>query len=267
MSEVKKSDKAADQKSADSAVAAAKSAKKSSVKLQPSDFVHLHNHTNHSVLDGLTKIPELVDLVKEYGMNAVAMTDHGTLSGWLEFYDTANKNSVQPILGMEAYVAARGHLDRDPAKDKARYHLTILASNDEGFHNLMQLSTIANLEGFYYKPRIDHDLLKKYGGGLIVLSGCASGEIGEALKNDDYAKALDIAKWYKGVFGDRYYMEVQDHGHPNAPKHWPVQTKINDGVLKIADELDIPAVVTCDAHYARPDDTDAHEILLCVGTG
>lgn len=235
--------------------------------LSTNDFTHLHNHTNHSVLDGLTKIPELVKLVKDFGMNSVAMTDHGTLSGWIEFYKAAKAEDIKPILGIEAYVAARSHTDRDPAKDKARYHLTMLAYNNQGVKNLMHLSTIANLEGVYYKPRIDHDLIEKYNEGIIVLSGCASGEVGENLRAGDYDKALEIAKWYKSVFGDRYFIEVQDHGHPDAPKRWDVQTQINEGALKIADELGIPAVVTCDAHYARVEDTDAHEILLCVGTG
>ncbi len=241
--------------------------KNHTAELTPANYVHLHNHTNHSVLDGLTKVPELLDLVKEFGMESVAMTDHGTLSGWIEFYKSANDKGIKPIFGLEAYVASRKHTDRDPAKDKGRFHLTILAMNNTGYQNLMRLSTIANLDGMYYKPRIDHDLLEKYGDGLIVLSGCASGEIGEALRNDDYEKALEIAKWYRSVFGDRYYIELQDHGHPDAPKPWDVQVKINVGAAKIAAELDIEMVVTCDAHYTRPEDTDAHEILLCVGTG
>ena len=243
--------------------------KRSSIhqKLSVSDFAHLHNHTNHSVLDGLTKIPELVQLVKDFGMNAVGMTDHGTLSGWIEFYKEAKAQGVKPLLGIEAYVAARSHTDRDPSKDKARHHLTMLAYNNQGVKNLMRLSTIANLEGVYYKPRIDHELIEKYNEGIIVLSGCASGEVGENLRAGDYNKALEVAKWYQSVLGDRYFIEVQDHGHPDAPKHWEVQNQINEGALKIADELGIPAVVTCDAHYARIEDTDAHEILLCVGTG
>ena len=236
-------------------------------KFTAQDFVHLHNHTNHSVLDGLTKIPELVSLIKGFGSSAVAMTDHGTLSGWIEFYKEAKKNEIKPILGLEAYVAARSHTDRDPAKDKARYHLTILAMNNKGMRNLMRLSTIANLKGMYYKPRIDHELLEKYNEGLIVLSGCASSEIGENLRSGDYEKAKEIAAWYKSVFGNRYFIEIQDHGHPEASKRWDVQTKINESSLKIAEELEIPAVITCDAHYANIDDTDAHEILLCVGTG
>jgi len=241
--------------------------KQAKQKLTPRDYVHLHNHTNHSVLDGLTKIPELVEIVKNFGMDSVAMTDHGTLSGWVEFYKEALANDIKPILGIETYVAARGHTDRDPAKDKNRYHLTLLAMNQQGYKNLLQLSTIANLEGVYYKPRVDHELLEKYNEGIVCLSGCASGEIGENLREGNYEKAKEIAKWYHSIFGDRYFMEVQDHGHPDAPKHWEIQTKINEGVLRIASELNIPAVVTCDAHYAKIEDTDAHEILLCVGTG
>ena len=235
--------------------------------LQPSDFVHLHNHTFHSVLDGLTKINDLVDKVKEFGMEAAAVTDHGTMSGILDYYKTAKKAGIKPILGIETYVAARSRFDRDPAKDKQRFHLTVLAMNNTGFHNLMKLSTQANLEGMYYKPRIDHDLLEELNEGLIVMSGCASGEIGVALKEDDYDRARDIAKWYKSILGDRYYLELQDHGHPKSNTHWDVQAKINEGLIKLSKELDIEMVVTCDGHYLTHDHQDAHEILLCVGTG
>ena len=235
--------------------------------LQPSDFVHLHNHTYHSVLDGLTRIGDLVDKVKEFGMEAAAVTDHGTMSGILEYYKAAKAAGIKPILGIETYVAARSRFDRDPAKDKQRFHLTVLAMNDAGFHNLMKLSTRANLEGMYYKPRIDHDLLKELNEGLIVLSGCASGEIGVALKEDDYARAKETATWYKSVLGDRYYLELQDHGHPKSNTHWDVQAKINKGLIKLSKELDIPMVVTCDGHYLTHAYQDAHEILLCVGTG
>lgn len=233
---------------------------KTTVNLQPSDYVHLHNHTHHSLLDGMTKISELVERVKMLGMEAVAMTDHGTLSGTIEFYKACKGEGIKPIIGMEAYVASRKHTDKEPGKDKARYHLIILAMNNTGYENLMRLSTIANLDGLYYKPRIDHDLLEKYNEGLIVLSGCASGEVGEALKNGNYEQAKKIAEWYKGVFGDRYYLEVQDHGD------WQDQLKINEGVTKISQELKIPKVLTGDAHYLNKDDAQAHEILLCVGT-
>ena len=239
----------------------------SSAALKPSDFVHLHNHTFHSVLDGLTKIHDLVDKVKELGMEAAAVTDHGTMSGILDYYKTAKKAGIKPIIGIETYVATRSRFDRDPGKDKQRFHLTVLAMNNTGFHNLMKLSTRANLEGMYYKPRIDHDLLEELNEGLIVLSGCASGEIGVALKEDDYDRARDIAEWYKSIFGDRYYLELQDHGHPKSNTHWDVQAKINEGLIKLSKELDIEMVVTCDGHYLTHEYQDAHEILLCVGTG
>lgn len=239
----------------------------SSAALKPSDFVHLHNHTFHSVLDGLTKINDLVDKVKELGMEAAAVTDHGTMSGILDYYKTAKKAGIKPIIGIETYVATRSRFDRDPGKDKQRFHLTVLAMNNTGFHNLMKLSTRANLEGMYYKPRIDHELLEELNEGLIVLSGCASGEIGVALKEDDYDRARDIAKWYKSILGDRYYLELQDHGHPKSNTHWDVQAKINEGLIKLSKELGIEMVVTCDGHYLTHEYQDAHEILLCVGTG
>jgi DNA polymerase-3 subunit alpha len=238
----------------------------SSVDLKVSDYVHLHNHTHHSLLDGLSKVPALVEKVKELGMQAVAITDHGTMSGAIEFYKAAISSGVKPIIGMEAYVAARSHQDRDPQKDKARYHLILLAMNETGYQNLMQLSTIANLEGFYYKPRIDHDLLEKYNEGLIVLSGCASSELGESLRIDNYEEAKKIASWYKSIFGDRYYLELQDHGHLESPKAWDIQVNINKHLDKLAKELDIPCVVTSDGHYLTHEYQEAHEILLCVGT-
>lgn len=235
--------------------------------LSPADYVHLHNHTHHSLLDGLSKIPDLISRVKDLGMEAVAITDHGTMSGTVEFYKDAKEQGIKPIIGMEAYVAARSRHDRDPTKDKARYHLTTLAMNETGYRNLMQLSTLANLEGMYYKPRIDHEILEQYNEGLIVLSACASGELGENLRVDNYDEAKKIAEWYKGVFGDRYYLELQDHGHPDCPSKWDVQVKINEYLERLSKELDIPCVVTSDGHYLSHDDQDAHEILLCVGTG
>ncbi len=239
----------------------------SSPTLEPADFVHLHNHTHHSLLDGLTKLPELVARSKEMGMTAAAVTDHGTMSGILDFYKEAIANDFKPILGIEAYIAARSRLDRDPSKDKVRYHLTILAMNNHGYQNLMRLASIAELEGKYYKPRMDHEILEKYNEGLIILSGCASGEVASALQNDDYEGAKEIASWYKSVFGDRYYLELQDHGHPESPGHWKVQLGVNEGLMKLSDDLGIPVVVTCDGHYVKHEDRQAHEILLCVGTG
>lgn len=240
---------------------------KTAAQLKASDYVHLHNHTHHSLLDGLTKVDELVVRVKEMGMEAVAITDHGTMSGVVEFYKAATSEGVKPIIGMEAYVAARSRHDRDPAKDKARYHLILLAMNETGYKNLMQLSSKANLEGMYYKPRIDHELLEEFNEGIIALSACASGEVGENLRAGNYEEAKRIASWYKSVFGDRYYLELQDHGHPDAPSRWDVQVEINKYLEQLSEELDLPCVVTSDGHYLSHDDQASHEILLCVGTG
>ena len=234
---------------------------------KPSDYVHLHNHTQYSLLDGLTKIPALMDRVKELGMESVAITDHGTMSGVIEFYESARKAGIKPIIGMEAYIAPRTHLDKTVEQDRQYFHLTLLAMNAQGYHNLMRLSTIANLDGFYYRPRIDRGLLEKYNEGLIVLSGCIGGEVSDALRQGQYAQAKKAAQWYKQVFGDRYYFELQDHGHPNHPTAWQEQGAVNDQLLRLSKELDIPAVVTCDAHYLKKEDQEAHEILLCVQTG
>ncbi|HKR81763.1 MAG TPA: DNA polymerase III subunit alpha [Candidatus Saccharimonadales bacterium] len=242
-------------------------ARAQTTELQPSDFVHLHNHTQYSLLDGLTKVPALVDYVKETGMEAVAMTDHGTLSGVVDFYKTTTAAGVKPIIGMEGYVAARTIADKEPGKDKVYYHLILLAMNNTGYRNLMRLSTIANLEGTYYKPRVDHELLEKYNEGLIILSGCIGGEVADAVRQGQYDKAKEVARWYKSVFGDRYYIEVQDHGHPEHPSRWDEQVAANKELIKLAKELDIPATITCDAHYLRHEDQEAHEILLCVQTG
>lgn len=235
--------------------------------LSAADYVHLHNHTHYSLLDGLQKVPEMLDWAQSLGMQAMAMTDHGTLSGAVEFYKEAKSRDIKPVIGIETYVASRKHTDKDPAKDKARYHLILLAMNQKGLENLFRLSTIANLNGYYYKPRIDHELLEQYNEGLICLSGCIGGEVGEHFRLDQDEKAYEFAKWYKNLFGDRYYIEVQDHGHPDHEKVWVEQTKINAKLLQLAKDLDIPPVVTCDAHYCKPEDSDAHEILLCVQTG
>ncbi|MBI1856961.1 DNA polymerase III subunit alpha [Candidatus Saccharibacteria bacterium] len=234
--------------------------------LSPGDYVHLHNHTQYSLLDGLTKIPALIDRTVAMGMSAVAITDHGTLSGLIELYKEATAKNIQPLFGMETYIAARRHTDKEAVKDKTYYHLILIAMNETGYKNLMRLSTIANLDGFYYKPRIDHELLEKYNEGLIVLSGCIGGEVGDALRQDQFDQAKQIATWYKTIFGDRYYLEVQDHGHKDHPKAWQEQVVVTEETFKLSEELNIPCVVTCDAHYLKPEDQEAHEILLCVQT-
>lgn len=236
-------------------------------QLKPADYVALHNHTHYSLLDGLQKVVPMVERVIELGMEAVAITDHGTMSGAIELYKEANQRGVKPIIGMEAYVASRSFTDKDPSKDKKNYHLILLAMNNTGYENLMRLSTTANLKGFYYRPRIDRELLEKYSEGIIVLSGCIGGEVGDALRQDQYEQAKEIATWYQKIFGDRYYIELQDHGHPDHPHGWSEQKKVNEGLIKIAKELSAECVVTMDAHYRLHEDQEAHEILLCVQTG
>lgn len=240
---------------------------KTSTALAARDYVHLHNHTQYSLLDGLTKIGPLLEFTKTKGMSAVAKTDHGSLFGTIEFYKEAKACGIKPIIGMETYVAARKITDKDPAKDKNRYHLILLAMNMVGYRNLMRLSTIANLQGFYYYPRVDHELLEKYNEGLIVLSACMGGEVGTELNEGQQAKAEKTIKWYKQIFGNRYYLEVQDHGHPKNPMFNAEQQAVNNKIITLAKKYDIPVVVTCDAHYLKREDQEAHEILLCVGTG
>ena len=191
--------------------------------LSPRDFVHLHNHTHYSLLDGLTKVDELVAFVKEKGMEAVAVTDHGTMSGLVDLYKTCTEQGIKPVLGLEAYVAARKMEDRDPAYDKERFHITLLAMNNQGFENLCRLMTEAEIRGKYYKPRIDHDAMEKYNEGIICLSGCAGSEISTAIRNDDDARARTLIDWYSKTFEGRFYLEMQDHGHPDSPTHWSEQ--------------------------------------------
>lgn len=236
-------------------------------ELVASDFVHLHTHTYHSLLDGLTKIDDLTHTIKENGMEAVAITDHGTMSGTIEFYKSAKAQGIKPIIGMETYVAARTRFDRDPNHDKPRYHLILLVKNEKGWQNLCALTTKAWLDGYYYKPRIDHDIMAEHSEGIICLSGCAGSEISEAIRANDYEKAKELAKWYQSVYGDDFYLELQDHGHPDCPNHWDVQKIINDGLMKLNKDLGIPMIVSCDSHYLTHENQDAHEILLCIGTG
>ncbi|MDB5178773.1 MAG: dnaE [Patescibacteria group bacterium] len=226
-------------------------------------FVHLHNHSHYSLLDGLQKVPGMLDRIKEMGMNAVAMTDHGTLSGAIEFYKEAKKRDIKPIIGLEAYVAPRGHLDKAGRQDANPYHLILLAYNKVGFHNLMRLVTIAQLEGYYYKPRVDRELLTQYHEGLIALSACAGGEVAGHILSNNMAEAEAVARWYQDTFGPgNYYLELQAHEH-----QWDTQKQINDGKIELSRKTGIPVVVTADSHYSRHEDREAHEILLCVQTG
>ena len=218
-------------------------------------FVHLHVHSHYSLLDGLAKIDQLIARTKELGMDAIALTDHGNLYGAVEFYKKAKKAGIKPIIGVETYIAPFGHLNKRPKMDEKRYHLVLLAKNEIGWKNLIKLVTIANLEGFYYKPRIDKELLEKHREGLICLSACYSGEIGKLLATKNYEAAEEAAMWYKNTFGEDYYLEIQ----PHAPE-------LHEGILAISKKLGIPVVATQDIHYAQKDDKMAHEVLLAVQT-
>lgn len=222
-------------------------------------FTHLHCHSEYSLLDGLARVPDLVDTAVERGFDALALTDHGVMFGALKFYRHAVRAGIKPILGCEFYVAARGRGDRDHCRDRARYHLTVLAENAAGYRNLMALASRAQLEGFYYKPRIDRELLEQHAEGLIVLSGCASSEIARAILDERMPDAVAIADWYRSVFPDRYYIEMMVHDIDFIPR-------LNRGLREVARQLDLPVVATNDVHYCRETDVPAHEVLLCVQT-
>src|SRR3972149_2089493 len=180
-------------------------------------FVHLHNHTQYSLLDGLSKIPQLVKTVKDLGMDAVAMTDHGVMYGAIEFYKTCRDAGIKPIIGVEMYVAKRSHKDKEGKLDSEPYHLTVLAKNYAGYLNLMKLVTIAHCSGYYYRPRVDKELLKQYHEGLIALSGCPSGELIRSLSSKDPKKAEEIIKTYLEIFGEgNFYLELQHHPYQES---------------------------------------------------
>jgi len=227
-------------------------------------FVHLHVHSHYSVLDGMIKIPDLIKAAKEHQFPAIALTEHGNMFSAMEFYNTAVKEGIKPIIGMEAYVAPESRtikekVVKDGKKQATAYHLTLLVKNFEGYQNLLKLSSIGFIEGFYYNPRIDKEILRKHNKGLIALSGCIKGEISDSIIKKDYMHARRTAYEYKEIFGDDFYMELQFH-------------KIEDertaaqGIIKISKELNIPIVATNDVHYLAKDDYEAHEILLCMQT-
>ena len=222
-------------------------------------FVHLHNHTDYSLLDGAASITKYIKKAKATGMTSLAITDHGNMFGAVSFYEACKKEGINPIVGCEFYIADN-RKDRTPSSEGNRYyHLICLAMSDKGYHNLMELNSISYKEGFYYKPRIDHEVLAAHSEDVICLSACLAGEIAQSLLRDDYEGAKKKALWYKEVFGDRYYLEMQDHGLPEDRKVLPL-------ILRLARELDIPPVCTNDIHYIEKDDWNAHDTLLCIGT-
>jgi DNA polymerase-3 subunit alpha len=225
-----------------------------------SEFVHLHVHSEYSMLDGLSSCQELAKHAVEMGMPAIALTDHGAMYGAVQFYKSCRDAGIKPIIGMEAYVAPRGRQDRDPQRDRSPYHLVLLAQNDTGYHHLMRLASLAQTEGFYYKPRVDRELLERYNEGLIALSGCGSGEVARRIKNGQLDQARDAIAWHRDVFSDRYYLELQDHDIPEL-------AEVNRQLIPLADELDLPLVATNDVHYTRREDASIHDVLLCIQTG
>ena len=227
-----------------------------------SKFTHLHVHSHYSLLDGLPKIDQLLDRVKELGMNSVAVTDHGNMYGAIEFYKKAKEKGIKPILGAELYIAFERMNQERPGVDDTIYHLTVLVKNEEGYKNLVKLITKAHLEGFYYRPRIDEELLKQHSSGLIALSGCLSGKVARLILAKRMQDATAAAQNYEKIFGkDNFYLELQHH--PNIPE----QKRVNDELVQISKNTGIPLVATADSHYLRPEDADAQDILMLINTG
>ena len=224
------------------------------------DFVHLHVHSEYSLLDGMSRIKDLPVRAKELGMKAIALTDHGVMYGAVDFYKECKKNDIKPIIGCEVYVAPRSRFEKEAGRDSGYNHLILLAKNKEGYQNLSKLVSLSFVEGFYYKPRIDLEILEKYSKGLICLSACLAGSLSQALIQDDMQKAEEIALWHKRVFKDDYYIEIQHNGLRQ-------QIMINQKLIQLARKLDIPLVATNDAHYLKKEDSYFHEVLLCIQTG
>src|SRR2546429_191968 len=224
----------------------------------PSQFVHLHLHTEYSLLDGHSRIPALITRAKQLKMPAVAITDHGTMYGVIEFYLRAKEAGLNPIIGVEAYVAPRTLLDRDPKLDANAFHLVLLATNLQGYRNLIKLTTLAHLEGFYYKPRIDKDALARHRSGLVALSGCLKGEVTQGILRGDLAAAKEAAGQYREILGPgNFYLEVQSHGLPE-------QQQNITGMTELSRSLDLPVIATNDVHYVQRGDADAQDTLMCI---
>src|SRR3989338_8515504 len=246
-----------------------------------SRFVHLHGHTEYSLLDGLSKIPQLVKTVKDLGMEAVAITDHGAMYGAIEFYKACKEVGIKPIIGAEMYVAKRSHKDKEGKLDSEPYHLTVLAKNYQGYLNLVKLITIAQVEGYYYRPRVDKKLLKEYSEGLIALSGCPGGEFVRSLSEGDFKKSEEVAKAYLEIFGEgNFYLELQFHPYEQSlegvtderikkdlQEIVDIQKLTRKAVRELSPRLGIPMVATNDFHYIHKEDARAQDALLCIQTG
>lgn len=246
-----------------------------------SRFIHLHVHSEYSLLDGLSKTSGMVRRAKELEMNSIALTDHGSMSGAVEFYKSAMKEGIKPIVGVEAYITNRDHRVKESRQDRENNHLVLLAKSNEGYKNLMALTTIAHLEGYYYHPRFDKETFAKYTKGLIVASACFKGEVASLLIEEEYDKAKEVAGWYANLLGGgNYYLEIQRHRYGefvSKTSDEPIRNmlrrmaenekKVIEGIVKISRELGIPLVATNDAHYVRPEDAVAQDVLVCIATG
>src|SRR4030042_1090556 len=242
-------------------------------------FVHLHVHTEYSLLDGLTKISSLFKYLKEIDMDSIAITDHGAMYGVIEFYKRAKAAGIKPIIGMEGYSTNIPHKDKPERGKTQNFHLILLSKNEEGYKNLMKITSIAHLEGYHYRPRVDKETLAKYSKGLICTSACAQGEISQNLLKGDLKEAIKTAKWFNQVFGSDYYLEVQRHRYREfLPKieNDDLKRQVSEmaenedtiikGVIEISRKLGIPIMATNDAHYIRPEDATAQDALVCIAT-
>ncbi|MCD8037221.1 MAG: DNA polymerase III subunit alpha [Clostridiales bacterium] len=225
------------------------------------NFTHLHVHTEYSLLDGSAKIGELVKRAKELGMENLAITDHGAMFGVIDFYKACKETGIKPIIGCEVYVAPKSRFDKDSRESVSYYHLVLLAENMTGYQNLIKLVSFGYTEGFYYKPRVDEELLRKYHEGIIATSACLAGPVAKTLVNGSYAMAKDMALKYLDIFGEgNFFLELQNHGIPE-------QKIVNEGLIKMSEETGIPLICTNDVHYINQEDWEAHDILLCIQTG
>src|SRR5262245_54287334 len=226
------------------------------------EFVHLHLHTEYSLLDGACRVDELVDQAAKLGQKAMAITDHGNMFGAVAFYDAAKAKGVKPIIGCEIYVALGSRFDKNASGITEAYnHLTLLSTDEVGYHNLMKLVSIGYTEGFYHRPRIDKDVLAQHSKGLVGLSGCLSGEVAGYLRAGNEAAALKSVMHFSDIFGpERFYLELMEHGIEE-------QRKVNQALLRVREKTNPPLVATNDAHYLKHDDHEAHDILVCIGSG
>ena len=221
-------------------------------------YVPLHLHTEYSLLDGAIKVKKLCQFCKDHGWPAVAITDHGVMHGAIELFKTAKEMGIKPLIGLEAYIYHGDITEKKPGQNEL-YHLILIAKNNEGYKNLVKIASKSAVDGYYYKPRSNHELIEKYSEGLICLSACIAGEVSNSIINDNYDEALKIAKYYKSIFGEDYYIELQAHGMPE-------EEKANKGLLKIAKQLKIKTVITNDSHYLNKEDASWHDTLLCLNT-